>query len=184
MCNLVFQSWKSSGWRLVNICWLYFHCEPITKADVLLGPVIATSITTCTTTSPCSPPEVGDCVGGLTFNCCVCSTAPEVPASLRRGMSPGEIRQRSSSASRLRHGIDAESSRGGLMMFQSYPHTLLLFFCLSTFARCTWPVQSCCRLTTTPLSSRSCGVGGLPTLGSCSQDDNCRWKLWTKATFM
>lgn len=104
-------------------------------------------------------------------------------ASLWRGMSPGEIRQRSSSASRLRHGIDAESSRGGLMMFLSYPHTLLLFFCLSAFARCTWPVHSCCRLTAKPLSSHSCGVGGLPTHAGFLFARCCRSKLWTKATF-
>lgn len=99
-------------------------------------------------------------------------------------LSPREIRQQSCSPVRLRHGIDAKSSRGGLMMFQSYPYALLLFFWLSAFARGTWPVHSCCHLTASPPSSHSRGVGGLPTQGSCSCNVNCCSPLWIYAAFV
>lgn len=72
------------------------------------------------------------------------------------------------------------------MIFHSYPHTLLLFFSLSAFARRTWLVHSCLHLTAASLSSRSCGGGGggLPTRRLSTCDVSCRSRLRIYAAFM
>lgn len=170
----------------MNICRVYFHFQPIIKAFFYLywWSVFTTTKNTTehvlTWTLRLVKSEIFTNVWGLTLNC---SNGASV-LLWQTSLSPREIRQQSCSPVRLRHGIDAKSSRGGLMMFQSYPYALLLFFWLSAFARGTWPVHSCCHLTASPPSSHSRGVGGLPTRGSCSCNVNCCSPLWIYAAFV
>lgn len=143
--DLVFLKLSRSILDIKQICRVYLQLPPITKAfhqsvwgvsihhycNTTTEHLLASNIRFLKSeifTDECGALPSTAVWGPLLWRCQRLSAA-------KMSLSPGEIRQQSSSPVRLRHGIDAKISRGGLMMFQSYSNTLLLFFWLPAFAR-------------------------------------------------